>query len=144
MRADAVVLHRHVDALVFAPGQVAADIGSGGGLGLVLLLDRTRETQARIHQRTIRLQEEQKAQQKQAGKVIASPVNASATRQNSLSGPGQIVSTLIVPVGLWIVAAALVLLFGAVSRRLLATGVGTGRLVGSALLRGVVVAVDGD
>ena len=82
-----------------------------------------------------------KAQQKQAGKVIASPVNASATRQNSLSGPGQIVSTLIVPVGLWIGAAALVLLFGAVSRRLLATGVGTGRLVGSALLRGVVVAV---
>jgi len=82
-----------------------------------------------------------KAQQTKAGKVIASPVNASATRQNPLSGPGQIVSTLIVPVGLWIGAAALVLLFGAVSRRLLATGVGTGRLVGGALLRGVVVAV---
>jgi putative membrane protein len=82
-----------------------------------------------------------KAQQTKAGKVIASPVSASATRQNPLSGPGQIVSTLIVPVGLWIGAAALVLLFGAVSRRLLATGVGTGRLVGGALLRGVVVAV---
>jgi putative membrane protein len=82
-----------------------------------------------------------KAQQTKAGKVIANPVNASATRENPLSGPGQIVSTLIVPVGLWIGAAALVLLFGAVSRRLLATGVGTGRLVGGALLRGVVVAV---
>jgi putative membrane protein len=82
-----------------------------------------------------------KAQQAKAGKVIANPVNASATRANALSGPGQIVSTLIVPVGLWIGAAALVLLFGAVSRRLLATGVGTGRLVGGALLRGVVVAV---
>jgi putative membrane protein len=82
-----------------------------------------------------------KAQQTKAGKVIANPVSASATRQNPLSGPGQIVSTLIVPVGLWIGAAALVLLFGAVSRRLLATGVGTGRLVGGALLRGVVVAV---
>ena len=81
-----------------------------------------------------------KAQQANAGKVVASPVNASATRENALSGPGQIVSTLIVPVGLWIGAAALVLLFGAVSRRLLATGVGTGRLVGGALLRGVVVA----
>ena len=82
-----------------------------------------------------------KAQQTNAGKVIASPVNATASRENALSGPGQIVSTLIVPVGLWIGAAALVLLFGAVSRRLLATGVGTGRLVGGALLRGVVVAV---
>jgi putative membrane protein len=81
-----------------------------------------------------------KAQQSNAGRVVASPVNASATRENALSGPGQIVSTLIVPVGLWIGAAALVLLFGAVSRRLLATGVGTGRLVGGALLRGVVVA----
>ena len=81
------------------------------------------------------------AQQAKAGKVIASPVSASASRENKLSGPGQIVSTLIVPVGLWIGAAALVLLFGAVSRRLLATGVGTGRLVGGALLRGVVVAV---
>ena len=82
-----------------------------------------------------------KAQQTKAGKVIANPVSASATRENQLSGPGQIVSTLIVPVGLWIGAAALVLLFGAVSRRLLATGVGTGRLVGGALLRGVVVAI---
>ncbi|WP_375388981.1 YhgE/Pip family protein [uncultured Amnibacterium sp.] len=82
-----------------------------------------------------------KAQQQQAGKVVANPVDASATRANALSGPGQIVSTLIVPVGLWIGAAALVLLFGAVSRRLLSTGVGTGRLVGGALLRGVVVAV---
>jgi putative membrane protein len=82
-----------------------------------------------------------KAQQTNAGKVVASPVTATASRENALSGPGQIVSTLIVPVGLWIGAAALVLLFGAVSRRLLATGVGTGRLVGGALVRGVIVAV---
>ncbi|MGN6444853.1 YhgE/Pip family protein [Amnibacterium sp.] len=82
-----------------------------------------------------------KTQQQHAGKVVAAPVTASASRENKLSGPGEIVSTLIVPVGLWIGAAALVLLFGAVSRRLLATGVGTGRLVGGALLRGVVVAV---
>lgn len=82
-----------------------------------------------------------KAQQERAGTVIANPVTATASRRNALSGPGQIVSTLIVPVGLWIGAAALVLLFGAVSRRLLATGVGTGRLVGGALLRGGVVAV---
>jgi putative membrane protein len=82
-----------------------------------------------------------KAQQEKAGKVIANPVTASASRENALSGPGQIVSTLIVPVGLWIGAAALVLLFGAVSRRLLATGVGTGRLVGGALVRGLIVSV---
>jgi putative membrane protein len=81
-----------------------------------------------------------KAQQERAGEVVANPITAKASRVNELSGPGQIVSTLIVPVGLWIGAAALVLLFGAVSRRLLATGVGTGRLVGGALLRGVVVA----
>ncbi|WP_198143165.1 sensor histidine kinase [Paracoccus sp. 228] len=37
---------------------------------LVLLLDRTRETQARIHQRTIRLQEEQKAQLRQINSDI--------------------------------------------------------------------------
>ena len=82
-----------------------------------------------------------KAQQTRAGKVIANPITASASRENALSGPGQIVSTLIVPVGLWIGAAALVLLFGAVSRRLLTSGVGTARLVGGALGRGAVVAV---
>ncbi|MGT2425148.1 YhgE/Pip family protein [Amnibacterium kyonggiense] len=81
------------------------------------------------------------SQRTRAGEVVANPVTASATRENELSGPGQIVSTLILPVGLWIGAAALVLLFGAVSRRLLATGVGTGRLVGGALVRGAVVAV---
>jgi putative membrane protein len=82
-----------------------------------------------------------KAQQKQAGKVVANPVTASATRDNALSSPGEIVATLIIPVGLWIGAAALVLLFGAVRRRLLSTGVGTVRLVGGTLLRGAVVAI---
>ena len=82
-----------------------------------------------------------KTQRTRVGEVVANPITATADRENELGGPGEIVSTLIVPVGLWIGAAALVLLFGAVSRRLLSTGVGTGRLVGGALLRGAAVAV---
>lgn len=80
------------------------------------------------------------AQQKRVGAVVASPIGANASTQNRLSGPGEIVATLILPVGLWIGAAALVLLFGPIRRRLLTTAVGTGRLVGGTLGRGAVVA----
>ncbi|MGN6742300.1 MAG: YhgE/Pip family protein [Amnibacterium sp.] len=73
--------------------------------------------------------------------VVANPVQATSQRQHLTSSIGQIVAALILPVSLWIGASAAVLLFGAIRRRLLATGIGSGRLVGAALARGALLAV---
>jgi putative membrane protein len=81
------------------------------------------------------------AQAAKIADVVANPVEATAVRQHETSSIGQIVAALILPVSLWIGAAAAVLLFGAIRRRLLATGIGSGRLVGSALGRGALLAV---
>ncbi|WP_375399346.1 YhgE/Pip family protein [uncultured Amnibacterium sp.] len=69
-------------------------------------------------------------------RIVADPVGSVATRQHEVASPGRVVSALILPVGLWIGASAVVLLFGSVRRRLLTTGVGTGRLVLAAFVRG--------
>ncbi len=72
--------------------------------------------------------------------AVVQPVTAHTVREHKVSSLGTIVSALIIPVALWIGAAAAVLLFGPVRRRLLATGVGTGRLTGSAFGRGSLLA----
>lgn len=81
------------------------------------------------------------AQAAKIAHVVANPVVAGSVRQHETTSIGQIVAALILPVSLWIGASAAVLLFGAIRRRLLATGIGSGRLVGSALARGAVLAV---
>lgn len=81
------------------------------------------------------------AQASRIADVVANPVQATSVRQHETTSIGQIVAALILPVSLWIGASAAVLLFGAIRRRLLATGIGSGRLVGSALARGAVLAV---
>jgi len=81
------------------------------------------------------------AQATRIADVVANPVQATSVRQHETTSIGQIVAALILPVGLWIGASAAVLLFGAIRRRLLATGIGSARLVGSALARGAVLAV---
>jgi putative membrane protein len=81
------------------------------------------------------------AQAAKIADVVANPVQATAVRQHETTSIGQIVAALILPVSLWIGASAAVLLFGAIRRRLLATGIGSGRLVGSALARGAALAV---
>lgn len=72
-------------------------------------------------------------------RIVADPVGSVATRQHEVASPGRVVSALILPVGLWIGASAVVLLFGAVRRRLLTTGVGTGRLVLAVFVRGAAL-----
>jgi putative membrane protein len=81
------------------------------------------------------------AQAARIADVVANPVEATAVRQHETTSIGQIVAALILPVSLWIGASAAVLLLGAIRRRLLATGIGTGRLVGAALGRGAALAV---
>ena len=81
------------------------------------------------------------AQGRTIASVAAAPVSATSTKTNTIANVAQAVATLIIPVGLWIGASAVVLVFGAVRRRLLATGVGTGRLVGGAFVRGAGLAV---
>ncbi|HEV7624646.1 MAG TPA: YhgE/Pip family protein [Amnibacterium sp.] len=81
------------------------------------------------------------AQAAKIANVVANPVQATAVRQHETTSIGQIVAALILPVSLWIGASAAVLLFGAIRRRLLATGIGSGRLVGAALARGAMLAI---
>ncbi len=111
-------------------GTGASKLGSGAaslGAGLQKAVDGLPHTTA--------------AQAATIADVVANPVEATSVRQHETTSIGQMVAALILPVSLWIGASAAVLLFGAIRRRLLATGIGSGRLVGSALARGGVLAV---
>ncbi|MDQ1513924.1 MAG: putative rane protein, partial [Microbacteriaceae bacterium] len=87
-----------------------------------------------------RLPAADESQASRIGDVLADPVEATSVRRHETTSIGEIVSALIVPVALWIGAEAALLLFGAFRRRLLATGIGTGRLVGTVLARGSALA----
>ncbi|MDH2442905.1 YhgE/Pip family protein [Amnibacterium sp. CER49] len=103
-------------------GDGATSLASGLRKAVAGLPDTTPEQRTRIAQ------------------AVSDPVQASAVRRHETTSIGAIVAALIIPVSLWIGAAAAVLLFGALRRRLLPTGIGTSRLVGSALGRGAVLA----
>lgn len=72
--------------------------------------------------------------------VVAQPVSAKAVRQHETQSIAQVVAALLIPIGLWVGAIASVLLFGAVRRHLLTTGIPTGRLVTGAFVRGALLA----
>ncbi|MDQ1530225.1 MAG: putative rane protein [Microbacteriaceae bacterium] len=111
-------------------GAGARTIGSGAaglGDGLTTAAQRLPGTDA--------------AQAERIAGIVADPVRATAVRQHETQSIGLIVAALILPVALWIGASAAVLLLGAVRRRLLATGIGSGRLVGAALVRGGLLAL---
>ncbi|NEM89749.1 YhgE/Pip family protein [Galbitalea soli] len=64
-----------------------------------------------------------------AAKVVAKPVSAQVTRNHKVTSVPQIISTLFVPLGLWIGALAVFLVSRRVSRRTLSSTVAPGRIV---------------
>lgn len=73
-----------------------------------------------------------------SAEVAADPVSLELTRDHEVSDVAQIVSTLAVPLGLWLGAFATALVLGRPSPRLLTSTVGTARLLGAALGRALV------
>ena len=71
--------------------------------------------------------------------VVADPVVAEATRDHEIGSVGQVVAMLLGPIGLWLGAMALFLVFQPFTREALASTAPTGRLVARTLFRGSLV-----
>lgn len=71
--------------------------------------------------------------------VVADPVVSEATRDNEIDTVGQVVAMLLGPIGLWLGAMALFLVFRPFTREALASTAPTGRLVARTLFRGSLV-----
>jgi putative membrane protein len=80
-----------------------------------------------------------KAQIAQTADVAANPVGVTVHREHKVSSPAQIIATLFVPLGLWIGSLAVFLVMRPLSRRLLSSTAGNGRLVRSAIGRASIV-----
>ncbi|BDZ56045.1 YhgE/Pip domain-containing protein [Agromyces marinus] len=71
--------------------------------------------------------------------VVADPVVAEATRDNEITSFGQVVAMLIGPIGLWLGAMTLFLVFRPFTREALASTASTGTLVARTLFRGALI-----
>jgi putative membrane protein len=71
--------------------------------------------------------------------VVADPVVAESARDNEIGTVGQVVAMLLGPIGLWLGAMALFLVFRPFTREALASTAPTGRLVARTLFRGSLV-----
>lgn len=71
--------------------------------------------------------------------VVAEPVTMAAERDNAIDSLGQVIAMLLAPIGLWLGAMALFLVFRPFGRDALASTAPTGRLVGRTLFRGSLV-----
>ncbi|QTX04344.1 YhgE/Pip family protein [Agromyces archimandritae] len=73
--------------------------------------------------------------------VVADPVGVTTERANEIAGIPEVIGVLIVPVGLWLGALALFLVFRPLGREALGSTAPTGRLVARTLVRGGAVAL---
>ncbi|WP_139416801.1 YhgE/Pip family protein [Agromyces laixinhei] len=73
--------------------------------------------------------------------VIAEPVTAAATRDHEIDGVGDVIGMLFVPVGLWLGALALFLVFRPFGREALRSTASTGGLVWRTLARAGLIAL---
>jgi putative membrane protein len=75
-----------------------------------------------------------------AAAVASDPVGLEVTTSNAVTELGQIVGTFLVPLGLWVGALAIFLVIPPLSRRVLASTAGSGRVLGSELARASAIA----
>jgi len=75
-----------------------------------------------------------------AAEVAAEPVGLEVTTLNAVTQLGQIIGTYFVPLGLWVGALAIFLVLPRLSRRVLASTAGSGRVIGSEGVRAGAVA----
>lgn len=73
--------------------------------------------------------------------VVAEPVTVDATRDNEIAGIGEVIGMLFVPIGLWLGALALFLVFRPFGREALRSTASTGGLVGRTLARAGLLAL---
>lgn len=71
--------------------------------------------------------------------VVAEPVTMAAERDNAIDSLGQVIAMLLAPIGLWLGAMALFLVFRPFNREALSSTAPTGRLVGRTLFRGSLI-----
>lgn len=79
------------------------------------------------------------AQTKTASQVAADPIGLTVSRANKVTNIGQIIATLLVPLGLWIGSLAVFLVMRPASRRLLSSTAAGSRLVLNAFTRASIV-----
>jgi putative membrane protein len=72
-------------------------------------------------------------------KIASDPVGLTVKRDNEISSLGQVIAAFFVPLGLWVGALAVFLVLRPLSRRVLASTAGNGRLVLSTLARASAV-----
>jgi putative membrane protein len=70
-----------------------------------------------------------------AASVVAEPVGLEVTTANAIGQIGQVIGTYFVPLGLWVGALATFLVLPRLSRRVLASTAGSGRVLGSEAVR---------
>lgn len=71
--------------------------------------------------------------------VVAEPVTMAAERDNAIESLGQVIAMLLAPIGLWLGAMALFLVFRPFGREALASTASTGSLVARTLFRGSLI-----
>ncbi|MGR0219475.1 YhgE/Pip family protein [Agromyces sp. ZXT2-6] len=71
--------------------------------------------------------------------VVAEPVTMAAERDNAIDSLGQVIAMLLAPIGLWLGAMALFLVFRPFGREALASTASTGSLVARTLFRGSLI-----
>lgn len=81
------------------------------------------------------------AQKETAAEVATTPVGLETVRDNEVSGFGQLMATVFVPLGLWFGAFAVFLVLRPVSQPALASSAASGRIVSSSLARAGAIAV---
>ncbi|WP_150306871.1 YhgE/Pip family protein [Planctomonas psychrotolerans] len=79
-------------------------------------------------------------QNEAAAEIAADPIGLTVTRDNEVDDVALSVSTVVVPIGLWVGALAIFLAARPVPRRLLASAVPTGRLFGRSFGRSAAIA----
>jgi putative membrane protein len=75
-----------------------------------------------------------------AASVVAEPVGLEVTTANAIGQIGQVIGTYFVPLGLWVGALATFLVLPRLSRRVLASTAGSGRVLGSEAVRAGAIA----
>jgi putative membrane protein len=70
-----------------------------------------------------------------AASVAAEPVGLEVSTENAVGQLGQVIGTYFVPLGLWVGALAIFLVLPRLSRRVLASTAGSGRVLGSEAVR---------
>lgn len=124
-----------------AGGLTQLSAGTGElATGLDTLADGSRELATGLETGAAQVPSGDEDQVATAAEVVADPVEITLTRDNEVTELGQMVATFLVPIGLWIGALATLVVLPPLSRRVLASTAGTGRLLLAGLRPAAILA----